>query len=126
MEKETFDNNRMLSDDELVAMFFAEQKQELEDKGFSQRVMQQLPSRTVRLSRIWTVVCSVLGIVFLIWADAFAQLKMLLLNALGNLGGFLSSVDFSGTSPLMLLAAMAVCALLVAWNFLVDRKAFWR
>jgi len=90
MEKETFDNNQFLSDDELVAMFFDENRQEISDDGFSQRVMEQLPSRSVRLNRIWTLVCSLLGIVFFIWADGLAQLKLLLFNAFGNIGGFLS------------------------------------
>lgn len=126
MEKETFDNNQFLSDDELVAMFFDENRQEISDDGFSQRVMEQLPSRSVRLNRIWTLVCSLLGIVFFILADGLAQLKLLLFNAFGNIGGFLSSVDLTGTSPLMILAAMTVCSILVAWNIMADRKAFWK
>ncbi|MBO4486688.1 MAG: DUF5056 domain-containing protein [Prevotella sp.] len=126
MENQTFDNSKLLSDDELVAMFFEENRQELSDDGFTQRVMEQLPSRSVRLNRIWTVVCSLLGIVFFILADGLTQLKLLFANAFGNLGGFVSSVDFTGLSPLMILAALTVCSALVAWNFMADRKVFWR
>ena len=122
MEKDTFDNNKVLSDDELVAMFFAEQKQELEDDGFSKRVMQQLPSRSLRLSRIWTLVCSLLGIGLFFWADGFGQLKRLFLNAFGNLGGFLSSVDLSNISPMMVIFAIATFYLIIAWNVLVEVK----
>ena len=104
MEKDTFDNNKVLSDDELVAMFFAEQKQELPDDGFSKRVMQQLPSRS------------------LFWADGFVQLKRLFLNAFGNLGGFLSSVDLSNISPMMVIFAIATFYLIIAWNVLVEVK----
>ena len=123
---ENMTNKQMLSDDELVAMFFEENKQELADDGFSHRVMEQLPTRMVRLSRIWTAVCSVLGIVFLIWVDGLALLKGLIMNAFGNIGGFLSSVDLSGTSPLLILAAMTVCAMLIGWNVVADRKMFWK
>ena len=112
----------MLRDDELVAMFFAEQKQELEDDGFSKRVMQQLPSRSLRLSRIWTLVCSLLGIGLFFWADVFVQLKRLFLNAFGNLGGFLSSVDLSNISPMMVIFAIATFYLIIAWNVLVEVK----
>ena len=122
MEKDTFDNNRLLSDEELVAMFFAEQKQELPDDGFSKRVMQQLPSRSLRLSRIWTLVCSLLGIGLFFWADGFVQLKRLFLNAFGNLGGFLSSVDLSNISPMMVIFAIATFYLIIAWNVLVEVK----
>lgn len=122
MEKDTFDNNKVLSDDELVAMFFAEQKQELEDDGFSKRVMQQLPSRSLRLSRIWTLVCSLLGIGLFFCADGFVQLKRLFLNAFGNLGGFLSSVDLSNISPMMVIFAIATFYLIIAWNVLVEVK----
>ena len=29
-------------------------------------------------------------------------------------------------AALMILAAMTVCSILVAWNIMADRKAFWR
>ena len=41
-------------------------QQQIEDRGFTERVMQNLPERRVeqvrRLSRLWTIFCSVVGV----------------------------------------------------------------
>ena len=41
--------NKKLTDDELIMMFFEDNRVELPDDGFSKRVMAQLPSRMVKL-----------------------------------------------------------------------------
>lgn len=59
-------------DELLVRKFFEENKVELADDGFSQRVMRRLPDRTRRLSRIWTAVCTLAGILMCVvfnWID---------------------------------------------------------
>ena len=109
-------NKQPLSDDELVAMFFEENRQEIADDGFSQHVMKQLPSLSIRLRRIWTLVCSVVGIAFFFLADGIGQLKLVLFNATGNFVGFLSSIDFHSWSPLMVLAAIGLLMVFSAWN----------
>ena len=111
-----------MTDDELVAMFFEENRQELADDGFSQRVMRQLPSRSLRLSRIWTALCLLAGIGFFVWIDGLSQLRRVLWNMLGNFEGFVSSIDFSGTSPVMILASLLVFTMFVAWNLMVEWK----
>ena len=116
MEKKNIINNQPLSDDELVAMFFEENRQEIEDNGFSHHVMKQLPSRSIRLRRIWTAVCTVVGIAFFFLADGIGLLKRVLFNATGNFIGFLSSIDFQSFSPLMILVAIGLLMLIVAWN----------
>ena len=58
-------------DEELVSMFFDEQKAIIENDGFfdersverfTQRVMSGLPQRAQRLNRLWTVFCLALAI----------------------------------------------------------------
>ncbi|MBR1468916.1 MAG: DUF5056 domain-containing protein [Prevotella sp.] len=122
MEEKKNINKSLLSDDELVAMFFDENRQELPDNGFSQRVMHTLPSRSVWLSRIWTAACLLAGVVFFVWADGLGQLRHVLMNSMGNFFGFLSSVSFSGISPVMVVAVAFVFWATVAWNFLVEWK----
>ena len=59
-------------DELLVRKFFEENKVELADDGFSQRVMRRLPDRTRRLSRIWAAVCTLAGILMCVvfnWVD---------------------------------------------------------
>ncbi|MBQ9637854.1 MAG: DUF5056 domain-containing protein [Prevotella sp.] len=114
-------NGAMMSDDELLAQFFNENRVELEDDGFAARVMQQLPSRTVRLSRIWTFVCALAGVAFFVWADGLGQLRHLAANSVGNVMGFLLSVDFSATSPLMLYAAISLLVLFAISNLDLSR-----
>ena len=116
MEKKNIINNQPLSDDELLAMFFEENRQEIEDNGFSHHVMKQLPSRSIRLRRIWTAVCTVVGIAFFFLADGIGQLKLVLFNATGNFVGFLSSIDLQGLSPLMIAATIGLLMFLGAWN----------
>ena len=53
-------------DEALLERFFSEQRAEIQDHGFSRRVMRQLPSRNNKLNRWWTVFCVTLGIVFFI------------------------------------------------------------
>ena len=116
-ENQIFDSHQaVLDDDELLARFFNENRVELADDGFSARVMQQLPSRSVRLSRIWTLVCTLAGVVFLVWADGLGQLRRVAVNSIGNFEGFLSSFDFSMMSPLMVYAAISLLVLFAVSN----------
>ena len=110
------DNKSLLSDDELVAMFFEENRQEIEDNGFSGQVMHSLPSQSIWLRRAWSLVCWVVGIAFFFFADGIGLLKRVLFNATGNFIGFLSSIDFQSISPLMILVAIGLLMLIVAWN----------
>lgn len=55
-------------DDILIKKFFEENITEIEDNGFSRRVMRRLPGRASRTNRIWTALCAMAGIaVFIIF-----------------------------------------------------------
>ncbi len=60
---EAFDTGLNENDDLLVRSFFADNRIDIADDGFTERVMRGLPSRAVRLNRIWTVICGLAGIV---------------------------------------------------------------
>lgn len=49
-------------DDKALRLFMKEQKQEVEDKGFSRKVINRLPNRGQKLSTIWVTFCSILGV----------------------------------------------------------------
>lgn len=51
----------METDDKLLQQFFSEQKQEIEDGGFSRRVMRNLPGRSHRLGQWWSALCLVIA-----------------------------------------------------------------
>lgn len=51
-------------DERLLEQFFQTARQvELDDDGFTERVMRRLPDRSLRLSRLWTAACIVAGLV---------------------------------------------------------------
>jgi len=50
-----------IDNDKLLKDFFAENKREIADNGFSRRVMHHLPDRSNRLARLWTVFVMTVG-----------------------------------------------------------------
>lgn len=67
------------NDDLLLERFFSNAStQQLDDDGFTSRVMHRLPDHAVRLSRYWTAFCIVVGIalflVFKGWQPLIAGL----------------------------------------------------
>ena len=50
------------TDDKLLKQFFGEQKQEIEDNGFSRRV-RNLPGRNHRLVQAWGAACAVVCVI---------------------------------------------------------------
>ena len=69
--------------DRLLQQFFSEAaSQQIEDNGFTERVMQHLPSRMNWFVRIWNTVCivlfAVLFVVFRGWDLLAVQLEVLL------------------------------------------------
>lgn len=55
-----------IDNDKLLKDFFAENKREIADNGFSRRVMHQLPDRSNRLARLWTLFVMTVGAVLFI------------------------------------------------------------
>ena len=53
----------MENDDKLLVDFFAGQRQEIPDNGFTRRVMRRLPDRTLWISQIWVAFCFTLALV---------------------------------------------------------------
>ena len=50
-----------IDNDKLLKDFFAENKREIADNGFSRLVMHHLPDRSNRLARLWTVFVMAVG-----------------------------------------------------------------
>ena len=59
-----------IDNDKLLKDFFAENKREIADNGFSRRVMHQLPDRSNRLARLWTLFVMTVGAVLFITLGA--------------------------------------------------------
>ena len=54
------------TDDKLLQQFFSDNRKEIEDNGFSRRVMHHLPNRYYRISQLWSLFCFTLAVVQLV------------------------------------------------------------
>lgn len=72
----------MENNDKLVEQFLAKNKFELEDNGFSRRVMQQIPYRQNHLSKILNVITLIAIVILFTLANGWQILW-------GNLQGFI-------------------------------------
>ncbi len=65
------DNKELLTpeDEQLLQQFFTEHKQVIPDQGFTERLTQRLPMRTLLLEKVWTTFCIILCIVLFIAMD---------------------------------------------------------
>ena len=69
------------NNDRLLESFFAENRQEIADNGFSRRVMHRLPNRSNRLARLWTTGGFTLAIILFVCLDGVKEV----LNAFGGI-----------------------------------------
>lgn len=65
----------MENDDKLLKQFFADNRQEIADNGFTRRVLHRLPDHSRRLSQTWTAFCFTLALVLFV---AFDGLQLVL------------------------------------------------
>lgn len=91
-------------DDKLLADFFAANRHEIADNGFTRNVMRRLPDRTRRISRVWATFGFTLALVMFIVLDGVQMV-------LGTVREVFESVVLNGTSeidPKSLIIAGAV------------------
>lgn len=84
-------------DDELLLQqFFAENTAEIPDNGFSRQVMRRLPERNIRrTNNIWAAACWLGGLVLFLLFDGVATVRNGIINLLGNIYGFLVTMNLS-------------------------------
>ena len=105
------DNENIL----LERLFQEAAQQQIEDNGFTERVMDSLPagSASHRLSRLWTWFCIVLGVVLFWllngWEALMVSSRMLLSSMVTALEVFLTTVPTTDLhlDPVLLLLVLA-------------------
>lgn len=115
-------NDKTKTDDELLMQFFGENRPDIADDGFSERVMRQLPRRAQRLERAWTTVCFAAAMALFLVFDGVAELRTLASNLMGDAAGYLSSVDLGGLQPLTLLASAVLLGMVSLYNLLSTQR----
>lgn len=92
------------TDDRLLQKFFSDNRKEIEDNGFSRRVMRHLPDRYNRISQLWSLFCFTLAVVLFFALDGLQLV-------LGTLRETFSSAVQSGATeldPKSLIIALVV------------------
>jgi hypothetical protein len=81
--------------DELLEQFFQPAKNiQIEDNGFTNRVMKELPDRALRLSQWWTLFCILLGVVAFVVFRGWEPIMVGLLTLLKTNFGELQPIPF--------------------------------
>lgn len=118
------------ADEQLIQMFFADHQEEIPDDGFSQRVMNKIPtSKTRCLERWWQVACLVMGVIFIVSTQMVSSLEdslfaskvtamMLFSKALCSLGELVAQPQ----QLLMLLVGMVTVLCVWGYNKVLDAR----
>lgn len=128
LNKETKDslenrNDLERQDEMLIEAFFAENRVEIEDHGFSEKVMRHLPnSKVVLLQRLWLMLCVVMGIVFLVVSQAWASLQdCLFASRIGFMLSMSKSLcqvaELLGQSHNLLMMLVGMFTILCVWGY---------
>lgn len=112
--------NKMIDnadDDQLLGAFFSENTISVPEDDFTERVMQGLPERKNRLARIWTWLCIIAGVVFLVaskfWLVIYNLLKDMLLG--------IKPEQFSNVNITHYVLALLIISVLMGYSFAKEK-----
>lgn len=105
-------------DDILIKKFFEENITEIEDNGFSRRVMHRLPGRASRTSRIWTALCAMAGIAVFIIFRGWEHLTTCFYDVTADI----STTEVQQINPVTLAIATIVLAALALNNYVLSEE----
>lgn len=107
----------MMNDDEkLVARFFEQQTMEIDDGGFSRKVMRRLPERRRGVGVWWTVACVAAGIAMFFLLDMGDSLVATFGNVCGDVLGLLSQANVQDASPLTVYIGLLTIGAVLVYN----------
>ena len=104
-------------DEQLLGKFFTEYSMEVEDRGFTNRVMRRLPDRSVCLNRIWTAVCSVAALAVFFLTKGW-------ISILGTLQGFLTDMvtSVSQAGVLSVVGTMVLLTIFAGYGLVMSAR----
>lgn len=110
-------------DEMLLEAFFAENQMEIEDHGFSEKVMRQLPdSKVLLLQRLWLLICVMIGVALLVVSQAWASLQdCLFASRIGFMLSMSKSLchmaELLGQSHNLLMMLVGMFTILCVWGY---------
>ena len=132
IEQVSMDMDAELSaqDEQLLQSFFADCRMDIPDDGFSDRVMQALPSSEMekevakrrRLEHLWTAACVAIGIVAAVVCQGWEQIQSFLYGMkidflLTGSRALTQSLDALGQSHNLLLMLVGALVIVMVWGY---------
>ena len=105
------DNNEQLIQD-----FFAEHMPEIEDNGFTERVMRRLPVPVRRINRIWTAICAAAGVAAFVLLQGWNDCSNIWADIVGYAATCAHSIDIVHMQPLTFAGGLVVLTLVAGYN----------
>lgn len=123
--KDSLENRNDLEpqDEMLLEAFFAENRMEIEDHGFSEKVMRQLlDSKVLLLQRLWLLICVTIGVALLVVSQAWASLQdCLFASRIGFMLSMSKSLchmaELLGQSHNLLMMLVGMFTILCVWGY---------
>ena len=117
-------------DEQLLQSFFAECRMDIPDDGFSDRVMQALPSSEMekevakrrRLEHLWTAACVAIGIVAAVVCQGWEQIQSFLYGMkidflVSGSRALTQSLNVLGQSHNLLLMLAGALVIVMVWGY---------
>ena len=132
IEQVSMDMDAELSaqDEQLLQSFFADCRMDIPDDGFSDRVMQALPSSEMekevakrrRLEHLWTAACVAIGIVAAIVCQGWEQIQSFLYGMkidflVSGSRALTQSLNVLGQSHNLLLMLAGALVIVMVWGY---------
>lgn len=117
------------TEEQLLEALFKDYKEaDLEDNGFTRRVMRQLPKEQgwspVLLGRLWTATCLLVGVLAVWLFDGLQVLQLSLAGLWTNCYEALKGIDVSHISPLPVLGCIVLGCLALTYEVVGERREF--
>ena len=119
-----------INDEKLLELFFADCRMDIPDDGFSDRVMQALPSSEMekevakrrRLEHLWTAACVAIGIVAAVVCQGWEQIQSFLYGMkidflVSGSRALTQSLNVLGQSHNLLLMLAGALVIVMVWGY---------
>lgn len=110
------------NDDKLIAQFFDENRQDIMDDGFSNKVMRGLPPSYNVRNRIWIAICGIVGVAIFWLLGGVDSLRTAVWNIIGDMVNVLASLHVSGVSPWVIVLTLLTIGAVSAYNLVLNER----
>lgn len=113
-------------DEKLIVRFFeANRIGEIEDRGFSRRVMRQLPvSRMHRLNTLWTLLCTLIAVVYFFMHQGTRVLFVAFSHLWNNFFATLVMPEWNMTTALLTYIGVVLVMVFAVYHVLTNARRF--